>query len=49
MDQGGLDRFISQSRKIVERYGHTGMYFIYPDLPVSEAEKLYAAAERNFK
>jgi 5-methyltetrahydrofolate--homocysteine methyltransferase len=49
MDQGGLDRFISRSRKIVERYGHRGMYFIYPDLPVREAEKLYASAERNFK
>jgi len=49
MDQGNVDRFIEQSRKIVSRFGSQGIYFVYPDLPMADAKKLYSAAERNFR
>ncbi len=49
MDQGDVDRFIEQSRKLVRRYGSTGLYLLYRDLPRKDAEKLYREAERNFR
>ena len=49
MDQGGVDRFIEMSKKIVKRYGTKGIYFVYPTLDDIEAQKLFSYAEKGFK
>ncbi len=47
--EGNLDDLMEKSRKLIRRYGSRGMYFLYPVLPLRDAEILYAAAENNFR
>lgn len=47
--EGDYDTVLEKSKKLIRRYGSRGMYFLYPVLPLAQAEKLYAAAERNFR
>lgn len=47
--QGDVDRYIEKSRKIIQRYGTKGIYFIYPTLDDKDAQKLYKEAEKGFK
>lgn len=46
---GDLDYYINQSKKLVRRYGSSGLYLTYPELPVKEAEVLFRKAENKFR
>ena len=47
--QGTVDDFMEKSRRLVRRYGTRGLYLLYPNLPLKDAQKLYACAENGFR
>ena len=44
-----VEEYIWRSRRLVERYGTAGLYFLYPHMTNADAARLYAAAQNGFR
>jgi len=43
------DSIIEKSRRLVKRYGHEGVYMVYPGMALNDAQRVWEAAQQNFQ